>query len=380
MKLIFFCNDLPFFLNHFSTLLLKATEIDYDVTVIAGGYTSDSLKKMEKYKAKFIPLQISRTGTNIFSEIKVFLDIFKILKNTNPDTIHLFTIKPCIYGGLISRLLRIPNVVGTVTGLGYTFSGNGIFSKIRASLLLFLYRSAFGFNNKNTKLVFENSDDCDYFTSHNIIKKEKTSKVWGAGVDLQLFVPRVEYATQVSVNSLVKVLLPSRMLRDKGVVEFIEAAKIIKASNLPIEMILVGGVDTANPASFTEAELIEYVQQGFVNWLGFQSDMPSHLKNADIVCLPSYREGMPKVLLEALACGKPVITTEAPGCREVITDQIEGLIIPLRDGKALADAIVKISMCTDTRLRMGKASRERAEQLFSDVDIASKYIDLYKTY
>ena len=143
-------------------------------------------------------------------------------------------------------------------------------------------------------------------------------------------------------------------------------------------MVLVGGVDPHNPASFTTEELCAHVEDGIVEWLGFQSDMPMQLRSADIICLPSYREGMPKVLLESMACGKPIITTDVPGCREVIIDGIHGLLIPARDGQSLADAIIKIASSQQVIDAMGMSSRQRALQFFSDIDIAEQYIYLYK--
>lgn len=378
MKVMFFCNDLPFFLNHFSTLLSRTIDLGYQVTVVAGGSNAKALDDIEKFGAKFISINMTRSGTNLFSEMKVLFEIRSIFKKINPDVIHLLTIKPCIYGGLISRVLRIKTTIGTVTGLGYIFSSKSGLAKIRSTIFIGLYRLAFGLSNHGARLVFENSDDRNYFTKNRVITVDRTEKVWGAGVNLKLFSPANEKFKRKDAISLVKVLLPSRMLKDKGVVEFFEAAKIIKSLQLPIEMILVGGIDPHNPASFTQSELVEYVDKGFVQWRGFQSDMPMQLRTADIICLPSYREGMPKVLLEAMACGKPIITTDVPGCREVIINEVHGLLIPARDGQSLADAIIKIASSQQLIDTMGQYSRQRALQLFSDLNIAEQYINLYK--
>ncbi|GIB22060.1 glycosyltransferase family 4 protein [Vibrio cholerae] len=379
MKLMYFCNDLTFFLNHFSALLSRSLQQGYDVIVLSGGSNTKDINKVkEEYGARLIPINITRSGTRLLDEFKVILDVHRIIKKEKPEIVHLFTIKPCIYGGIVSRILGIKTTIGTVTGLGYTFSGMGWLSKLRSNFFVVLYRLAFGLGNGHVKLVFENSDDRSYFIENHIINEDKTAKVWGAGVDLNLFFP-ADFRTQSQeIISEVTVMLPSRMLKDKGVLEFIEAAKIIKDIHIPIRMVLVGGVDPHNPASFTTEELNVYVEEGIVEWLGFKSDMPTQLRAADIVCLPSYREGMPKVLLESMACGKPIITTNVPGCREVIVDGVHGFLIPARDGQSLADAIINISSSQQLMDSMGKSSRHRALQLFSDLDIAEQYINLYK--
>ncbi|EOX4283935.1 glycosyltransferase family 4 protein [Vibrio cholerae] len=376
MKLVFFCNDISFFLNHFTTLLRKTIEQGYDVTLLVGGSNDKSIDIIRKYNVTVIPINITRSGVSIFSETMVFFEIFRILNNIRPDVLHLFTIKPCIYGGIIARLLGLKSTISTITGLGYVFSGHGFCARARSRFFIGLYRLAFGFGNDNVKLVFENSDDRNYFIENKVVNEKNTRRVWGAGVNLDFFSPDDKDKNGTRLN-VVTVMLPARMLKDKGVVEFVEAAKIIKCLQIPIEMVLVGGVDPHNPASFTEQELRTYVDMGIIQWKGFQSDMPMQLRSADIICLPSYREGMPKVLLEAMACGKPIITTDVPGCREVIVNEVHGLLVPVRNSHALADTIIKIASSWNIIHTMGKNSRQYALELFSDIDIAEEYISLY---
>lgn len=379
MKIIFFCNDLPFFVNHFSTLAKLSYEKGYEVLVLAGGATPASVAALEDSGCRVEALNVSRSGINPFREFAVFLQVYKIIRKEKPAIVQLFTIKPCIYGGIAARLLAVRKVVGTVTGLGYTFSGNTTMAVIRKNTLLSLYRFAFGGKKRDVRLVFENLDDKQFFEQQKVIAPAKTSRVWGAGVDLRRFSEKQNSPYAKGASKTLTVILPSRMLKDKGVLEFIGAAHELQQDRVEVDMVLVGGVDPANPASLKESEIHRWVDKNVVSWLGHRSDMPEQLQRADIVCLPSYREGMPKVLLEAMACGKAIITTDVPGCREVIESGIHGLIVPVADHMQLKQAILKLVNDPALVLSMGQASRRRAELLFADTMIADNYVALYES-
>lgn len=379
MKIIFFCNDLPFFVNHFSTLAKVSYEKGHEVIVLAGGATPASVAALEGSGFRFKALNVSRSGINPFREFAVFLQVYKFIRKEKPDIVQLFTIKPCIYGGIAARLLAVRKVVGTVTGLGYTFTGNTKMAVVRKITLLSLYRFAFGGKKRDVNLVFENLDDKQFFEKQKVIAPANTSRVWGAGVDLKRFSEKQNSPYAQGASKILTVILPSRMLRDKGVLEFIGAANELKHDGIEVDMVLVGGVDSANPASLKESEIRLWVDKNVVSWLGHRSDMPEQLQRADIVCLPSYREGMPKVLLEAMSCGKAIITTDAPGCREVIESGIHGLIVPVADHMQLKQAILKLVKNPALVLSMGRASRRRAELMFADTMIADNYIALYET-
>ncbi|WP_161796347.1 glycosyltransferase family 4 protein [Arsukibacterium ikkense] len=377
MKIIFFCNDLPFFVNHFSTLARRTHEKGYDVIVLAGGATPEAVHSVERLGCRLIQLNISRSGTNPWQELAAFRQIWQVIRAENPDIMQLLTIKPCIYGGIAARFLKVPKVVGTVTGLGYTFSGSTLKAIIRKNMLLFLYRFAFGGSRRDVKLVFENLDDKSFFEQSKVILPAQTSRVWGAGVDLKRFSFKSQHPIAAS-DKVFRVVLPSRMLKDKGILEFIAAADILKNKGAPVEMVLVGGTDSANPASLKNEDIMQWVDRGVITWLGYRNDMPEQLQQADIVCLPSYREGMPKVILEAMACGKAIITTNVPGCREAIEPLVHGLIVPAADSAALAAAIVQLVENPKQLEMMGHAARQRATMLFADTMIADNYLSLYE--
>lgn len=379
MKILFICNDADFFFNHFSTLAKYSCQEGHEVIVLCGGATSKYFATADDLGITLKTLDLSRSGVNPLKEISVLVDIYRTIKLEKPDLVQLFTIKPCIYGGIVARMLKVKGVVGTVTGLGYTFSGQSRLAAMRRSLLLMLYRLAFGGKKRRVRMVFENQDDKSFFEQKNVISPDKTIRVWGAGVDLQRF----SQCSDSKINNIghanPRVLLPARMLKDKGVLEFVAAAEELKKDNIAVEMVLAGGLDPANPASLKEHEIKSWVDRGIVTWLGHCSDMPTQLNKADVVCLPSYREGMPKVLLEAMSCGKAIITTDAPGCREVIEANVHGVIVPVADHIQLKSAILRLVSNPKLVSEMGAASRQRAEQLFGDTMIAKNYFTTYRT-
>lgn len=354
------------FLSHRLPIALEAKKRGFDVTIVTSN--SGRIDEITLAGLKSIEINFNRSGKNPLKELKTIYSLWRIFKKNRPDVVHLVAIKPCIYGSIAARLARIKNVIIAITGLGYNFTDNrnGFLQKF---LLLF-----FRYSTKHVShFIFQNQDDADFFVNLNDLQTTDYSLIKGCGVDLSVFSPQV-----APVSQKINFILPARMLYDKGIIEFIEAAKSIQEQVLERAIFtLVGGIDIDNPAGITEKELNKILVTDYVVWAGYSKDIISALRNAHVVVLPSYREGLPKSLIEAAAVGKPIITTDAPGCKECVIDGVNGFIVPVKDRKLLADKMLYLINHKETRSSMGRASRELAEKEF-DVSISiSKTLKIY---
>ncbi len=368
-KVLFVVNNADFFLSHRLPLALAAREIGYDVCVATpSGPGCDAVVEhgFNHYEFPF-----SRSGRNIVQEIKTFLALYQLYKNVNPDIVHHVTIKPVIYGSIVAKFTQVRAVINAVPGLGYIFISKGIRAWIRKTIVKVLYRIAF--MGKNLWVIFQNSDDLDSFINSSIIKKEKTVLIKGSGVNLR------DYSVSVDPSGIFSVILPARMLRDKGVVEFADASRLLKKEGINSRFILIGDCDEGNPAVLSRDQIAEWEKEGVVDYWGFRDDMPSVLSSAHVVCLPSYREGLPKALLEAMACGRAIITTDVPGCREVVVDGLNGIMVPPKDASSLADAIKRLYLDAELRKKMGVEGRKLVESEFSEDHVVHQTMKLYES-
>jgi glycosyltransferase involved in cell wall biosynthesis len=329
------------------------------VTIIAPPNEKFERKIIETGCA-FIPIEIESKGTNPISDLLLIRKYFKIYKSLSPDFIFHYTIKPNIYGTLASWLARIPSIA-VVTGLGYTFINKGLVSHIA----LYLYRVSF----KVSKQVwFLNNEDCEIFTRNNVVSKEKTFVLKGEGINVNHF------SRSFSESSQITFLLASRMLWDKGVGEYFDAAKILKKNYHNVKFNLLGPHGIDNPKAIPEDQIHQWHSEGILNYLGETDDIKPFINSATAVVLPSYREGISRVLLEAAAMEKPVITTDVVGCRDVVIDNITGFICEPRNSQSLAEAMLKI-ICLEKKdiETMGKKGREFVQNEFSDEVVLKKY-------
>jgi glycosyltransferase involved in cell wall biosynthesis len=280
--------------------------------------------------------------------------------------------KPIIYGTIASLLLGVPAIVNAPVGLGFAFTAN----TLRARLLRLILAPALRLlmNPRRGKVVFENEDDLNCFVERGTVRASDAVLIRGAGVDVTKFrmLPEPDCGPVV-------VTLTARMLRDKGVYEFVEAAALIKKQGVSARFLMVGSPDPANPASIPQKTLKNWVREGSVEWLGHRTDIAELLAASHIVCLPSYREGLPKSLLEALACGRAVVTTDVPGCRQTVSHGHNGLLVPPRDPAALAAALLLLIQNASKRKQLGANGRKMAEEFFSSGLIVSSTIRLYES-
>ncbi len=357
-KMIFLLNDAKFLLSHRLEFTSAMRDAGYEMHIICSCKEQSIIDFFAAEKFYFHPIPITRSGLNPFKELFAFISIYRLFRKIKPDIVYMVSIKAVIYGGLIARITRIKSVMVTISGLGYVFISKSIKAKLFQKLSLFFYKIVF--NHKNIKVVFQNRDDIAYFLSIPVVEKSKALLIKGVGVNLTEFYPSLKEPEEP-----LRVTMVARLLRDKGVYEFIEAAKIIKEKNYNIIMQLVGEIDPQNPASLTEAEIGSLTAEKVVVWHGHSNEIADIYRKSHIACLPSYREGLPKSLMEALACGLPVVTTDVPGCREIICNGTNGIIVPAQDGAALAEAIIKLAKDPILRQSMRIASRAIAENEYN---------------
>jgi len=357
-----------YFCSHRFPIARKALKEGFRVVVITRVNKHRDIIESEGFE--LVPINISRGGVNLFTEFKTIYQIYTYCKKINPSVIHNVAIKPVIYGTIVAKFIGSIKIVNAMAGLGFVFISN----KRKVKLLRFFIHKLFRFlfRSENMRLILQNKDDLSYFLENKLAKKDQAVIIRGSGVDINKFTP-INKPAGVPI-----VILASRMLWDKGVGEFVEAAKILKQENITARFVLVGKSDLQNPASISDEQLNEWNDLGVVEWWGEKTDMQKVLSRSSIVCLPSYREGLPKVLLEAASCGKPLIATDTPGCKEVVHDGKNGILIPLRDAKSLSVAIKNIINNPEKWKQMGEYSRKLVENEFSEEIVVSQTLKLYK--
>ncbi|WPR71637.1 glycosyltransferase family 4 protein [Flavobacterium sp. NG2] len=367
-KILMVANVDWFYIMHRLSIGKKAKQEHYEVVVIAKD--TGRANEIKDSGLDFVNIDISRFRINFFLELKLILKIFRLYQTQKPSLIYHVTMKPVIYGSLITRLLNI-KTVNAICGLGYNFSkkGGGLVQYIMVKLM------KIGFNTKNSHLLFENKEDYKELCRLGVISsKNKISFTKGIGADLEKFKPQ----EIVNKDKLV-VVLPTRMLWDKGIREFVEAARLLEAKYFgKVCFKLIGMVDNGNKDCVSETYLKSIEKGDYLKWEGFHSDMVEVYKNADIVVLPSYyKEGVPTVLIEACAMGKPIVTTDANGCRECVEEGLNGYKVPVKSVQELADAIEKLINSPEDRKRMGNYSRIKAEKEFDQKDFLKLHMSIF---
>ena len=367
-KLLFIVNTDWFFLSHRLPIAKEALNQGYEVHIATT--ISDKLIVLRNNGLIVYPLNLHRSNVRIISLALEFKEMLSIIRKVKPDIVHLVTIKPVLLGGIAARLASIPAVVFAVSGLGFVFINRGIPAIFRRQVISFLYHLAF--RHKNKRVIFQNTDDQSILSNLSKLSLSESVLIAGSGVDLSVYDIQPPYSKGLPV-----VLFAARLLEDKGIREFVQAAKLVNSSGNCARFIIAGEPDLLNPATIKQQEFDQWQKEGVVELLGYCEDMIEVLALSSIVVLPSYREGFPKILIEAAACGRAVITTDVPGCRDAIEDGITGFMVPVRNSKALVE---KICILLDNPLlcrKMGKAGRSRAEEVFDVNKVVDKHIKIY---
>ena len=371
MKKIILVSRCAWTLYNFRAGLLRALKNEGH-SVIAGGAGGDGFEKyIVDLGIPFVALPIDKHVINPSADLKLFWTLYRLYRSEQPAVVHHFTIKPVIYGSIAARLAGVPRIVNTVTGLGQVFVQDH--TRWLRYVVKRLYSVALACAHFT---FFQNQDDLDYFLSYGLVERRKTGLLPGSGVDCSFFTP---VSTSVrSHDDPVTFLMVARLLRVKGVEEFVEAARLVKERFPTSQFQLLGPRDERNPTVVSITELAHWQREGVVQWLGETSDVRPLLAQADVITLPSYyREGTPRALLEAAAMAKPIITTENVGCREVVEDGVNGLLVPIKDSKALAEAMIRLIQDPALRERMGKAGRAKVEQEFEERSVIKQVMECY---
>lgn len=371
-KLLFLITEDWFFCSHFLERALAAKRYGYEIIVCSR--ENKHKKTIENNGFIFYPINFDRKSINPFYELIILFKISCAYKKFSPDIVHQIAFKPIIYGSIAAKILKIKSVINAPVGMGYVFTSNSLKASllrpILKRLILNFMNSHRGKNKKN-KVIFENSDDLKFFVKIGASKLEDSCLIRGAGVNLN---KKVNFDRN---NEKPVIAIVSRMLKDKGVYEFIEAARIIKNKNIPSEFILVGGMDQLNPSCISKEELQNWHNQGLVKWLGNVDNVDKILETIDILCLPSYREGLPKALLEGAANGLPLITTDTVGCRDVVKNGLNGYLVPVKDATKLASAMEKLISNKRLRKQMGEESYKIVLSTFSSSIIVPQTLRIY---
>lgn len=368
-KLLFFVTEDWYFYSHRLPLAIAAKNAGYEVVVVTRVNQHGEL--IRAHGLKLINISISRRSRNPFKELLIVFRLFNIYRTEKPDIVHHVALKPVLYGSVAARLAGVSSVINALAGLGFLF----VSKQKKAFFLRPIVEWAFRvlLNRANTRVILQNPDDMSLLINREILKREQAVLIRGSGVDIEHF------SLSEESNEMPLVVLASRMLWDKGVGIFVEAAKELKQQGVEARFCLVGEGDPDNPNSIPDSQIETWQSEKVIEWWGRRNDMPNVFAKSHIVCLPSaYGEGVPKVLIEAAACGKPIVTTDAPGCREIVRHQVNGLLVSINNKKELAAALLILINDKKLRINMGQRGREIVEKEFVIDIVVLQTLDLYK--
>lgn len=368
-KLIYLVTEDWYFLSHRLPMARAARDAGFEVVVATR--LGDGRAAIEAEGFRVAPLDWKRGGWNPFAELCAVAAVRNLYRRERPDIVHHVAMKPVLEGSLAAWLAGVPTAVNALTGLGYLFIGKQGLARVLGPAVRYALKLLLG-RGRRWRLVMQNPDDLDLLVSRGIVARERAVLIPGSGVDLAKFSPSPEPPGTPSAA------LVARMLWDKGVGELVEAARILKSRGIAVRVRLVGPLDQENPAAIPHATLEQWVAEGVAEWTGPIKDVAGLWRETSIAVLPSYREGLPKALLEAASCGRPMIAADVPGCREIVRHEETGILVPPRDPKALAEALARLAADQGLRRRLGAAARKTAEKRFSDKVIAGATVELYR--
>ena len=369
-KILFLVTEDWYFYSHRLPLAREAQRNGYSVVVATRVQEHGQRILAEGFKLH--PIGMQRRSTNPFKELSTLIELIRLYKSERPDIVHHVAVKPVVYGSLAARLERVPRVVNAIAGMGYVFSSDRIKAKIIRPFIEVLFKVLL--TRSNTRTIFQNPDDQNMLIRAGVVRRELTKLIRGSGVDPKMYFPAPE------PTGIVTIVLASRMLWDKGIKEFVEAARMLKTDRVNARFVLVGDTDNGNFAAVPSAQLDAWSKSGIVEWWGKRDDMPQVFAASHIVCLPSaYGEGVPKVLIEAASCGRPIVTTDSPGCREIVRNDENGLLVPIRDHIGLAYALRRLIEDASLRKQMGIRGRAIVLEGFTVEKVVRETLSLYQS-
>jgi glycosyltransferase involved in cell wall biosynthesis len=361
-RVITICSNTSWYLYNFRMGLITALQADgYRVVLIAP--KDDYSDRLESLGCEHYDIEIDNKGTNPIDDMRLMYSFFRLYKEIKPDMLLIYTIKPNIYGGIVSKFLNIPTL-NVIAGLGTVFLNDNLSSKIAR----WLYKTSF---HKN-RVLFENEDDCKEFLDKKLVKEEQIKLIPGSGINTEKFQPKEGIVVE---DSSMVFLLIARLIRDKGIVEYVEAIESIRAKYPAVKFKLLGSYYEGNPSAISEDEVSRWVEEGTIEYLGYTDAVLEEIQKADCIVLPSYREGLSRVLLEGASMSKPIITTDVTGCRDVVDDGLNGYLVPIKDSASLAIAMEKMIALSDSkRIEMGKRGRTKVINEFDEKIVIEHYM------
>ena len=366
-KIVYLVSEDWYFCSHRLPLGIAAQEAGAEVIVATR--VNDHRAQIEAAGLRIAPIEMQRSGTNPLTDLSTIQQIIELYRREKPDLVHHVALKPILYGGYAAKRAGVSAIVNAVAGMGFIFISNSLFARTARPLIARAQRALM--NRANTRTILQNPDDVEMYTQRIGVSPNGLTIIPGAGVDIDQFTVVPEpFAVPTAV-------CVSRMLRDKGIHELVAATRLLHAKGVEVRVRLVGPTDD-NPASIPRAILAEWNREGVVEVVGPSEDIAGEYARAHIAVLPSYREGLPKSLLEAAACGRPMVATDAPGCREVCIDGETGLRVPARTIEPLADALERLVLDPALRQRLGENARHRAETIFAEKIINAQTLALYE--
>ena len=373
-KILFLITEDWFFCSHFLQRALSAKQNGFKIIVCSNQNKHRDF--IENNGLIFKKVGFNRKSMNPLYELKILIEIYFIYRFFKPEIVHHIAAKPIIYGSICARLNNIKSVINAPTGLGYVFSSNSIKALILRPIVTYLYKLSLnshkGKGHRN-KVIFENYDDFEFFLKMKAICRQDSCVIRGAGVEINH-----DLIKQKIVNKKPVVTFLARMLKDKGIFEFISAVKKLKMKNIEATFLLAGDVDPKNPSSINISYLKRWDKEKIITWLGWVEDVKELLRKTDILCLPSYREGLPKALLEGAAMGIPIVTTNAVGCRDVVQNGLNGFLVPIKDDEKLSEALEKLILNKQLRKKMGDAGLKVIKDNFESSIIISQTLKIYE--
>lgn len=360
-------NEDRFFLSHRKEIALAAQKAGWDVTVVCKD--TGQRHEVEEMGLKVLELPVNPTGENLIQEFRTFWFLYTLYRKNRDAVVHHVGLKSILWGGLAAKLARVRGVVNAVSGLGVIFSGNKMGMMAKGILAVMRFSN----KRKGVKVIFQNQEDNSLFLNHHVIANSQAEFIKGSGVDLNVF----RYVPEPESDTL-KVVFTARMVKEKGVMELIEAAERLRQYyEGRLEFWLCGRL-ADNADAVSQEELETRCDGKYIKWRDFQKDIKSVLEQCHIMAFPSYyREGIPKSLIDVCAIGRPIVTTNSIGCKDVVDDGISGFLVPVKNSEALAEKLRILIEDKALRVRMGKAARKKAEQEFSIVNVIEKHLEIY---
>ena len=363
LKILFIISEDWYFVSHRLALAKSAIQVGYNVALLSR-YTNHR-KAIENANIETIDWPLDRSSKNPIKELIAIISVISSIRQFRPSIIHSVAMKPVIYSSIASLFTGLDNRIFALAGLGFVFTSNKSYAKILRPFLKVIFSLLF--KGKKTKLILQNPDDQRQLLSEGVINPKNIRLIRGAGVDTKTF------SFKTIPSNMPIIILPSRMLWSKGIQDFIDCAKVINIDNIMARFVLVGTPDDQNPDSISTQLLTEWHKDGVIEWWEFQSDMPNVFHQSTIVCLPTtYGEGLPKSLLEAASCGRPIVAYDVPGCREIVKDGYNGYLVQPKSIDGLVEAIILLINNYKLCVQMGKDGRKLVKKYFTQEKIAQE--------